>query len=295
LFQPKGGMRRIIDAIADAFEKLPQTSPRSQIMREFPVTNIENGDSRVTITVRGRPLTADYCFSTIPLPLLARLTKTGFAQDFLDAVSVVQFAKTCKVGWQAKRRFWEELRANPGAVPPDRKNGPQIFGGISWTNHPITQMWYPSEGFFSKGPAILTGAYNYGAVAEAFGDLPLEERLKRAHEGGQLLHPEFEREVPLKTGLSIAWQRVRFIEGGWAAWDRGNDDHAKAYTRLLKPDKRFFVGGDQVSYLPGWQEGAVLSGYHVVKQIIEGRPVLAALETGEVLPAPDTASSVGSR
>ena len=124
--------------------------------------------------------------------------------------------------------------------------------------------------------------------------MAFNERLKRAHQGGQLLHPEFESQVPLETGLSIAWQRVPFIEGGWASWDRGNNEHAKAYTRLLEPDKRFYVGGDQVSYLPGWQEGAVLSAYHVVKQIIEGRPVLAAMETGEVLPAPDTASSVGS-
>jgi monoamine oxidase len=292
LFQPKGGMRRIIDAIADAFEKLPATVP---IMRDSPVTRIENSDDRVTVTVRGRPLTADYCFSTIPLPLLSSLTKTGFTQDFLEAVSVVRFAKTCKVGWQAKKRFWEELRADPAAVPPDRRNGPQIFGGISWLNHPITQMWYPSEGFFSKGPAILTGAYNYDAVAEAFGNLPLDERLRRARQGGQLLHPEFEREVPLETGLSIAWQRVPFIGGGWASWDRGNNEHAKAYTRLLKPDKRFYVGGDQVSYLPGWQEGAVLSAYHVINQIIEGPSMLAAMEKGEELPAPDTASSVGSR
>jgi monoamine oxidase len=293
LFQPKGGMRRIIDAIADAFDKLPHTVP---IMRDSPVTKIENSNNRVTVTLRDNStLSADYCFSTIPLPLLSSLTKTGFAEDFLAAVRVVPFAKTCKVGWQAKKRFWEELRAAPAAVPPDRRNGPQIFGGISWLNHPITQMWYPSEGFFSKEPAILTGAYNYDTVAEAFGKLTLNERLKQAQEGGKLLHPEFEREVPLETGLSIAWQRVPFIGGGWASWDRGNNEHKTAYNRLLKPDKRFYVGGDQVSYLPGWQEGAVLSAYHVVNQIIEGPSMLAAMEKGEELPAPDTASSVGSR
>lgn len=295
LFQPKGGMRRIVDAIADAFEKLPQTNPLSQIMRGLPVTKIDNSDDRVTVFVQDRPFTADYCFSTIPLPLLKKLPTTGFTKPFLDAVGVVPFAPTCKVGWQAKKRFWEELRPSPAPVPPpDRKNGPQIFGGISWINHSITQMWYPSEGFFSKGPAILTGAYNYGEVAEEFGRLPLDERLRRARQGGQLLHPEFESEVPLDTGLSIAWQQVPFIGGGWALWKRGDKEQEKAYTRLLEPDKRFYVGGDQVSYLPGWQEGAVLSAYHVVKQIIEGRPVLAAMETGEVLPAPDTASSVGS-
>jgi monoamine oxidase len=294
LFQPKGGMRFIVSTIASAFDKLPQTNPRSEIITGAPVTEIKNGNDRVVVTARGTRA-ADFCFSTIPLPLLSKLPKTGFADKFLAAVRVVQFAKTCKVGWQAKSRFWEELRLNPGAVPPDRKNGPQIFGGISWTSHDITQMWYPSEGFFSKGPAILTGAYNYDAVAEAFGNLPLDERLKLAQRGGQLLHPEFEREVPLDRGLSIAWQRVPFIGGGWADWNRNDPRHKEAYNQLLSPDKRFFVGGDQVSYLPGWQEGAVLSAYHVFNQIT-GRPsMLAAMEKGEELPAPDTASSVGSR
>ncbi len=43
--------------------------------------------------------------------------------------------------------------------------------------------------------------------------------------------------------------------------------HAKAYARLLAPDRRFFVVGDQVSQLPGWQEGAMMSAQHVVEQI----------------------------
>jgi monoamine oxidase len=36
---------------------------------------------------------------------------------------------------------------------------------------------------------------------------------------------------------------------------------------LLAPDRRFFVTGDQVSQLPGWQEGAMMSAQHVVEQI----------------------------
>ena len=70
----------------------------------------------------------------------------------------------------------------------------------------------------------------------------------------------------VKLGLSIAWQRVPFQEGGWADWT-WEGSQQKAYDRLLEPDKRFQVCGDQVSYLPGWQEGAVLSAHHVVEQI----------------------------
>jgi len=55
--------------------------------------------------------------------------------------------------------------------------------------------------------------------------------------------------------------------GGWAAWDPDSLEAAKAYGRLLAPDRRFFVVGDQVSQLPGWQEGAMMSAQHVVEQI----------------------------
>lgn|GEM_PF-5000321 len=41
----------------------------------------------------------------------------------------------------------------------------------------------------------------------------------------------------------------------------------KAYARLLAPDHRFYIVGDQVSTLPGWQEGAMMSAEHVISQI----------------------------
>jgi monoamine oxidase len=44
------------------------------------------------------------------------------------------------------------------------------------------------------------------------------------------------------------------------------------YETLLEPDGRVIVAGDQVSYLPGWQEGAMLSAHHVLRRIMrEGR------------------------
>src|SRR6185295_19963253 len=78
--------------------------------------------------------------------------------------------------------------------------------------------------------------------------------------------PRFAEFVPLDLGLSIAWQLVPYQEGGWADWN-WEGGQQQAYDRLLDPDKQFRVVGDQVSYLPGWQEGAVLSAHHVVEQI----------------------------
>jgi monoamine oxidase len=180
-----------------------------------------------------------------------------FSDGYKKAAGTVAFANTCKVGWQANERFWES-----------KEN--QIYGGISWIDHPITQMWYPSNNYFTR-KGVLTGTYNYDSktkkTAEQFGKLSFEDRLRLAREGAERLHPDFAKYVPMELGLSIAWQMVPFQEGGWADWDWTKPEQQAAYNRLLEPDKRFQVVGDQVSYLPAWQEGAVLSAHHVIENI----------------------------
>lgn len=55
-------------------------------------------------------------------------------------------------GERANKCFWED----------DRNT---MYGGISWTDHNITQIWYPSNDYFSSR-GTLTGAYNFGKNAE---------------------------------------------------------------------------------------------------------------------------------
>ena len=111
-----------------------------------------------------RRLSADFCVSTIPMPVLSTL-KSDLPPAYLKAAAALKFMPACKVGWQAKRRFWE--------------TDDQIYGGISWTTDRIDQIWYPSDGFLgAKG--TLTGAYNRGPRAIEFGNLPLDERLRVA-------------------------------------------------------------------------------------------------------------------
>lgn len=81
-----------------------------------------------------------------------------------------------------------------------------------------------------------------------------------------------------------------FQRGGWARWEDDEDDR-KAYAELLSPDGRFYVVGDQVSTLPGWQEGAMMSAEHVVEQIAGIRP----LEVPQILRAPETRRLVQGR
>ncbi|MDX6442986.1 MAG: monoamine oxidase [Blastocatellia bacterium] len=250
LFQPVGGMDKIVDGFIGRIGSLIQYDTK---VLDIAISNtgvsvvVEKGGTRTTIK-------ADYCISNIPLPLLKNISN-NFDPVFDAAVKLCKYDPTCKLGWQANNRFWES-----------DKN--QIYGGISYTDDPITQMWYPSYDYFTNN-GTLTGVYNYDDDAKAFGKMSLEQRIRTARQGGMKLHPEFAdtRMVPSDKAISIAWQNIPSEGGGWANWDPTNKDHAKAYSRLLAPDRRFFVTGDQVSQLPGWQEGAMMSAQHVVEQI----------------------------
>lgn len=257
LFQPVGGM----DQIVEGFKR----KVGSLIHYQCEVIDIQLEPAGVEITYRNRATggkattRADYCASSIPLPVLTRIP-ANFSPEFKGAVARGNFANTCKVGWQANRRFWEA--------------DDEIYGGISYTDDIITQMWYPSNDYFTKR-GTLTGAYNYDKEADRLGKMSLAERLETARRGAIRMHPKFQDDalVPQRLGLSIAWQNVPFQRGGWVDWgtDQADDD---AYARLLSPEGRFHVVGDQVSTLPGWQEGAMMSAEHVLSQIAGVQPKL---------------------
>jgi monoamine oxidase len=250
LFQPVGGMDKIVDGFVRKIGSLIQYNTK--------VLDIKTSSAGVAIVVESRgtqrTINANYCISNIPLPVLTKIPN-NFAPDFAAAVKQCKYDPTCKLGWQANERFWENDKW-------------QIYGGISYTDDPITQMWYPSYDYFTRN-GTLTGVYNYDEDAIAFGKMSLVDRIRTARRGAIKLHPEFgdTRVVPSDKAISIAWQNIPNEGGGWANWDPNSATDAKAYSRLLAPDRRFFVTGDQVSQLPGWQEGAMMSAQHVVEQI----------------------------
>jgi monoamine oxidase len=274
LFQPVGGMDKIVDGFVRKVGSLIQYNTK--------VLDIQIRADGVTVLVENKgtsnKISANYCISNVPLPLLKNINN-NFAKDFDDAVRRCKYDPTCKLGWQANRRFWESDKW-------------QIYGGISYTDDPITQMWYPSYDYFTKN-GTLTGVYNYDEDAIAFGNMRLDERIIMARKGAVKLHPEFADAnlVPSDKAISIAWQNIPNEGGGWANWSPDSEEDATAYSRLLAPDRRFFVIGDQVSTLPGWQEGAMMSAQHVVEQI-GGRRLLSV---PRVRHAPNTRRLVQGR
>ena len=237
MLQPVGGM----DKIAQAFEQRVQ----ADILFGAIVSEITKTATGVTVTytVAGvsRTIESDYCVCTIPATVLASISN-NFSGDHLQAISGFVYTKANKVAFQSSR-FWESDH--------------HIYGGISWTDQDITQIWYPSHNL-GEEQGIVVGAYTFSSAAgNNFSNLTPDGRLAKARAEGQALHAEYASEVT--RGVSKSWPKTPFQLGAWGVSNPGV---------LTTPDGPIHFAGEHLSSLQGWQEGAILSAYRAIDSIV---------------------------
>ncbi len=250
MFQPVGGM----DMIGKAFAK----EVGDVIRYDAKVTRIQQDDRGVTVTYTDlkTPATpqqakADWCICTIPLSILSQLP-IDVGDRMKAAIDAVPYSPSVKIGLQFKRRFWEEDEA--------------IYGGISYTDLPIRQIAYPNTGFNRAGKGVLLGAYLFdGPNAYEFTSMPPEERVRRAVGFGASIHPQYPTEF--ENGIAVAWHRVPFTLGCAGNWT--DEARAEHYDNLCQIDGRIVLAGEHASYIPAWQEGAILSSLDAITRLHE--------------------------
>ena len=255
MFQPVGGMGRIGEAFAREVGDL--------ITYNAKVTRIAQGEKGVTVTYADtahpgtvREASADWCVCTIPLSILSQI-EIQVGAPMLDAIAAVPYASSVKIGLQFKRRFWEEDE--------------QIFGGISYTDLPIRQISYPSTDYNTTGKGVLLGCYTWnGANSYELTAMSPQQRLERALDCGAQIHPQYRREF--ETGISVAWHRSPFTLG--CAGDWTEEARKQHYDNLCQIDGRIVLAGEHASYIPAWQEGAILSSLDAIgrlhKRVVQG-------------------------
>lgn len=250
MFQPVGGM----DMIGKAFAR----EVGDVIRYNAKVTRIQQDGSGVTVTYTdlkapGTPqqVKADWCVCTIPLSILSQLP-LDVGDRMKAAINAVPYTSSVKIGLQFKRRFWEEDEA--------------IYGGISYTDLPIRQIAYPNTGFNRAGRGVLLGAYLFdGPNAYEFTSMQPAERVARAVEFGASIHPQYPAEF--ENGIAVAWHRVPFTLGCAGNWsDKARAEH---YDNLCQIDGRIVLAGEHASYIPAWQEGAILSSLNAITRLHE--------------------------
>jgi monoamine oxidase len=239
MLQAVGGM----DNIVRAFE----TRVGEDVIYEARVSGIRNTGSGVEVDydqagAGPATLAADYCICTIPATVL-RSINNNFSAGHRDAIDSFEYSQSGKLAFQS-RRFWEQDH--------------NIYGGISWTDQDITQLWYPSN-TPGRGQGVVLGAYTFGErPGTRFANRSPQQRIDATISEAARVHPEFSIEV--RSGISVSWPKVEFQLGAWGLSDPGI---------LREADGQVYFAGEHVSSLQGWQEGAVQSAYRAIDGIVQ--------------------------
>jgi monoamine oxidase len=245
MFQPVGGM----DQIAKAMESRVQPAIRYSTV----VEKINQGPGGVEVFIVGAngqksSIKADYCVCTIPLSVL-RSIEMQVQPRFKQAISAPSYGPVGKIGLQMKRRFWED--------------DDHIYGGHVYTDNPdIMSISFPSTGWHGQ-KGVLLGYYQFGANAAKVSAKTPAERAAFAVAFGQKVMPQYAENF--ETAFSVAWHRVKYNLGGWVEWNETTrkDD----YPILSEPDGRIYLAGEHVSYITGWQAGAIESAWQQLEKL----------------------------
>jgi monoamine oxidase len=246
IFQPVGGMAQVARGFERAVGHLVRLNSK--------VTAIKQSEGGVAVdyvdtrTGAKQTASADYCICTIPLPILAQV-EMNVGPELAAAIRAVPYSTSVKVGLEFKRRFWEQ---------DDR-----IYGGISYTDLPNSQISYPSSNYGAKGPGVLLAAYAGGATGYELTALSPQERIARVVEWASQIHPQARSE--LVNGITVGWHRVPWVLGCFGTWSEAT--RAEHYKNLCAMDGRVMLAGEHASYYGGWQEGGITSAIDAITRL----------------------------
>lgn len=251
MFQPVGG----IDALPFAMAKrLDQ-----HITYAAEVTAIRKtgrGKARIEYKQDGqaRSIEADYCVCTTPASVLQDIAN-DFSPAYRQALARISYGASNKIGLQFKRRFWEE--------------DDWIYGGISWTDQPIRQIWYPNYGYFGRKGVIV--GYYAGETPEEHNvpnitEMTPAQRIEFALRTGEKIHPQYRAEF--ENAFSVSWAAIRYSKGANSRYASA-EERREVLDVIGQPDGTIYFAGEHASWLSGWIAGAFESALRAVRLIHE--------------------------
>lgn len=245
MLTPVGGMDRIARAFEVRLQGKIELGAVVTEIRRTPAGGVRAGYTRADGSAA--VAAGDYCVCTIPPAVLTRIP-ADFSAPVAAGIAAVSGAESGKIGLQFKRRFWEDDDA--------------IFGGITRTAQPITQILYPFDGY-NSAKGVVIGYYNYGGAAAAFGRMTPADREREALRQGAKIHPQYLEEF--ENSFSVDWRRTPYSQGAWADWP--GDTHERYYKLLNQPDGPIWLCGEGLTHLGAWMAGAFTSAHKVCTEI----------------------------
>jgi monoamine oxidase len=240
LMEAVGGMDNIIKGFV--------RNIKSPILLNAQVQSIQLQNDGVDIVYNHKgkreKLSADYCFNSIPTHFMPGIPN-NLPAEYQNGLNALQRGYGFKIGLQMKERFWEQEG---------------IYGGMTFTSQRIGEIWYPSNGIHGQ-KGVMLGAYQFFDPTEFLDRMTPDERLEYAARCGEKIHPGYSDYI--EAGVSVSWRRMNHMMGCGTQWTE--EDRASYYNLLQQPaGGRHYMIGDQISYHPSWQEGAMASAEYAL-------------------------------
>ena len=226
----------------------------------------------------------DYVVCTVPFSVLRVFDiKPSFTSLKMQAIREVTYSPAHKTVFRCARRFWEEQG---------------IYGGGSYTDLPVSMLWYPSSdiggtSYASGGNAGVPGvyggninsgnmssggggasegvllAYNFNMDAVRIGNLPDDARftiLKREIEEVHGLAPGWLDPVMTEFKTQF-WNTDPFYRGTFCYFTPRQKNLFSYAMTLPEYGSRVFFAGEHISPVHRWMQGALKSGMEAANAV----------------------------
>ncbi len=194
-----------------------------------------------------------------------------FSTSKMQAIKEVTYVSNQKTFFECRNRFWEMGNSNQ-----------RILGGGSYTDLPISSIWYPSdhaglsESYFNENklwekPGVLLASYNLTQNALRLGNLDEKiriEKIKRQVEAVHGLPPGY-LDTIVEDTKSIQWDNEQGFYGGFCYY---SPEQKRLFSyAMIEPEynEKVYFAGEHTSSTHGWQQGALQSGMKAANAIAE--------------------------
>jgi monoamine oxidase len=216
-----------------------------------PVVSVRQSGDRVTVVAleggRERAFEGDYMIWAAPLPPLGRVAfDPPLSPGKQRAIQEAYFSAVTRVAMQVKSRFWEASG----------------LSGYGSSDDPM-ELWHTT--FDRPGPLAMLLAYFKHDGARELAELAPEERAAAGIARVGRLLPGVEREVV--ASAVQAWAKDPWAGGAYLQFLPGQLYELKPH--FARPEGRVHFAGDHTSHIPGWMQGALMSGHRAAAEIRE--------------------------
>ncbi len=212
------------------------------------VEHIERGEGRVRVAYRraGRldHVEAEAVVCTIPYGVLRHIAVTpDWTPAKRKVIDGLYYGPVVRATYQVSRRYWED----------EGLNG---FG----TSDKNFEVWHPTYG--KPGRRGLLQAYVYEDYAHRLDQLSEADRVERLTGDMDEVHPGLRQY--LETVVVKSWANDPWQKGAYTVYHPGQQEW---YGEICKRDGRVWFAGEHASPLPGWMQGAIVSGIKAAREI----------------------------